>query len=275
MRAQEEGSASGAKPGFSFFEQVQSGLQGVFGGQKPAASQGQGDGSEPDSETTAVVVKPPSMWEQAFNRAQDSPLLGGILGAFRGLFSVAGGAATGITDRVLGENENAEAFALLKERDPTFEHGAFMAHVEKVIIPKVIGAYLSGDLATLRHMCRDQGFATLHSNVQARIAQGIHMDRRILDVSGVDLVGFRIVNEDPTAVVTFQTQQVNCMRDMRGRIVEGAEDDLRAVFYVFALQQQPPAEAEASLEAEYVDTRPSVERWVVTELAIRGAMQTW
>jgi len=181
-----------------------------------------------------------------------------------------------VTDRVFGENENAEALLTLKERDPAFHPEPFLEHMEKVLIPKVIGAYLAGSLPDLRALCVEQGFATLHSNVQARIAQQIHMDRRILDLSGVELVGFRLVNEEPTAVVQFMTQQVNCMRDSSGRVVEGAPDDIRAVYYVFALQQREPEDATPDeATGEYIDTRPSVERWVVTELAIRGAMETW
>jgi len=270
-----QGESGGAnaqqQAGTSWFQQLGS----VFGGDKGAQATPERAPGEDDTETTAVVVKPPSMWEQAFNRAQDSPLVGGLLGAFRSVFGVAGNAASGVTDRVFGENENAEALAFLRERDQAFRPDIFVQHLEKVLVPKVIGAYLAADLKVLRAFCRDQAFATLHSNVQARIAQQIFMDRRILDVSEVELVGFRIVNEEPTAVVQFQTQQINCMRDVNGRVTEGAEDDIRAVYYVFALQQQPPEEEANSLEEEFIDTRPSVERWVVTELAIRGAMQTW
>lgn len=257
----------------NIFNYLRRGVGDLLGGGDKAGKQA--PEGETDPNTTAVVVKPPSMWEQAFNRAQDSALLGGILGAFRGLFSVAGGAASGITDRVLGETETAEALTILVERDPDFRQDEFLHHVEKVIIPDVIGAYLAGDLRTLRRWCRDQGFATLHGNVQARIAQQLFMDRRILDVSGVELVGMRMVNEDPTAVVQFQTQQINCTRDAKGAVVEGAEDDIRAVYYAFALQQHLPEEAEKSLESDYTDMRPSVDRWVVTEIAIRGAHEYW
>jgi import inner membrane translocase subunit TIM44 len=232
-------------------------------------------GKEDDTETTAVVIKPPSMWEQAFNKAQDSPLLGGLLGAFRGIFSGVGNVSSTVSDRVFGENENAEALALLKERDAAFAPGPFVEHCEGVLIPKVIAAYLKGDLPALRETCTEAAYASLHSNVQARIAQQWFMDRRILDLSSVELVGMRLVNEEPTAVVQFQTQQVNCVRDAGGRIVEGAEDDIRAVYYMMALQQHLPVDPKADVTEEQIDTRPSVERWVVTEVAIRGALQTW
>lgn len=229
-----------------------------------------------NTDETAVVIKPPSMWEQAFNKAQDSPLLGGVLGAFRGLFSGATSVGSTVSDRVFGENENAEALALLKERDDAFRPGLFVEHMEVALLPRLIKAYLAGNLPELRAICVDQAYASLHSNVQARIAQQLFMDRRILDLSGVELVGFRLVQEEPTAIVQFQTQQVNCVRDARGKIMEGAEDDIRAVYYMVALQQQlPPPEPGADITEEQLDTRPSVERWVITEVAIRGALETW
>lgn len=242
----------------------------------PTSASGQRAPGEDNTDETAVVIKPPSIWEQAYSKAQDSPLLGGILGAFRGVFSGVGNVGSSVSDRVFGENENAEALALLLERDAAFRHGPFMQHIEAVVIPRLVKAYLAGHMDELKKVCGQEAFENLSGRVRARMNQALFMDRRILDLTNVELVGFRIVQEEPTAIVQFQTQQVNCVRDAKGRIVEGAEDDIRAVFYIMALQQQlPPPEPGADITAEQIDTRPSVERWVVTQVAFRGELETW
>ncbi|KAJ1633906.1 hypothetical protein T492DRAFT_977903 [Pavlovales sp. CCMP2436] len=267
--AAEEGSTPAAGGVFSWLRTALS--------EKPAESTaGPRAPGEDNTDETAVIIKPPSMWEQAFNKANDSPLLGGLLGAFRGIFSGVGNVSGAVGDRVFGENENAESMAVLKERDPAFRPQPFIDHLEQLTIPHLVKAYLAGSIPDLRAVCADAAYSSLHSNIQARMAQQLFMDRRILDISHVELVGFRLVNEEPTAVVQFQTQQVNCVRNMGGVVVDGAEDDIRSVYYVIALQQHmPDPEKGADITEEPVDTRPSVDRWVVTEVAIRGAMQTW
>lgn len=229
-----------------------------------------------NTDESAVVVKPPSLWEQAFNKAQDSPLLGGLVGAFRGVFSNVGTVGSSVSDRVFGENENAEALAVLRERDAAFRPGPFVSHLEAELIPRLLKAYLAGHLPELKAIAVDQAYDSLQANVKVRMARNAFMDRRILDLSPVELVGFRLVQEEPTAIVQFQTQQVNVVRDTAGNILEGREDDIRAVYYMAALQQRlPPLQEGADITAEQVDTRPSLQRWAVTEMAIRGSLETW
>lgn len=42
----------------------------------------------------------------------------------------------------------------------------------------------------------------------------------------------------PIFVFTITAQQINCVRDLEGNVVEGSEDDIRSVYYVFALKRE-------------------------------------
>ena len=68
-------------------------------------------------------------------------------------------------------------------------------------------------------------------------------------------------------IVSFETHQLHCIRSrLTAAIVEGDEDDIRAVHYLWALQQT---------EEEVGEDTPDEQRWQVTELAVRGMMSTY
>lgn len=237
-------------------ERLMSDASAMFSSIKEKLSGGSRAASGPiDEDTTTVVVKEPSFWEKTFNQANDSSVLRGF---FR-FFGAAGDATGGAVDRVFGETEQAEALTMLREDYPEFSQEQLMKHVSTTLGPNVLGAYLRGDVDVLRSTCREQAYALLHASVMEREARMLRMDERILHMSEPELEGVRIVNERPTPVISFETHQLNCIRSRAtNAVVEGDEDDIRSVHYLWALQLNEQSDA------------PEEERWQVTELAIRG-----
>jgi len=171
----------------------------------------------------------------------------------------------GAGDRVgdfFGETEQAEAVGLLKEQMPDFRQEAFLEHVGASLGPEVISAYLKGDLEVLRANCRDQAYAILSSSVHERQTRQIRMDPRILHMSEPELESVRIINGQPTPIVSFETHQLYCLRNaLTNKVEEGDEDDIRCFYYLWALQPNEVSDAP--------------QKWQVTELAIRGVMETY
>ena len=69
------------------------------------------------------------------------------------------------------------------------------------------------------------------------VEQGLTTDSTILDVSDVELVDLKFVDNNPVVVVQFTCQQINCTRDRFGNTVEGGPQDVQRVYYYWALQQ--------------------------------------
>lgn len=215
-----------------------------------------------DTSSTEMVIKEPTFWEKANNTAENSQFLRG----FRGFFGAAGDAAGAVGDRVMGETEQAEAMLLLRETIPSWKQEEFLEHIRAHMAPQIIGAYLKGDMDVLRKNCREQAFAQLNALVQEREARQLLMDQRILHMSEPELEGIRIISGMPTPVVSFETHQLHCIRSrLTAAIVEGDEDDIRSVHYLWALQPND----------ELTDETPAEEQWQVTELAVRGMMSTY
>ncbi|CAE8673149.1 unnamed protein product, partial [Polarella glacialis] len=92
-----------------------------------------------------------------------------------------------------------------------------------------------------------------------RIRQKLSLDTNILaGPKEMELKGAKLMEQGaPCFIFTFNMQQVNCLRDGEGEILEGAVDDIRNVCYAMAVTRHPNLE---NLELEYP--------WQVSELAI-------
>ena len=245
--------SSAASSASSAASSARSASSGEAGGAAGAAAGGEEGQQEAGS--GAVMVREPSFWERHFQ--QESPFFERL----RGVMGGAGDAAGRVGD-FFGETEQAEAMGLLREQMPEFRQEAFLEHISEDLGPEVISAYLKGDLDVLRANCRDQAYAILSSSVHERVTRQIRMDPRILHMSEPELESVRIINGQPTPIVSFETHQLYCIRNsLTGKVEEGDEDDIRAFYYLWALQLNEESDAK--------------EKWQVTELAIRGVLQTY
>ena len=93
------------------------------------------------------------------------------------------------------------------------------------------------------------------------------VDPRILHLSELELVEVRMMENDPLVVLRFSCQQINCVRNKAGEIVDGAEDDIQAVHYLWAMQLAPSKDFISD------DGRPySAQTWQLREMVLRGMM---
>lgn len=152
-----------------------------------------------------------------------------------------------IYDRIFAENEMGMVIREIREEDPDFRISEFLSEVESVLVPTILGAYLEGHREALESYCTEEAFAMLNASIRERDTEGIIMDTNILDIGDVELTAGRLLEDSPVLIVTFKTQQINCLRDSSGKVVEGKEDDIRAVYYAWAFVR----------EAEFEEARPS------------------
>jgi len=217
-----------------------------------------------DTETTGLVgvKKKETNWDRQKAKlrqmANKHPALRGVLNFAERVGEKAGNVAGNTGDRVFGETDEGLTVYEIKERDPDFAMMGFMKEVREVIIPEVLQAYLEADEATIKARCSGQAYQTIFATVQERKHLGVTYDNRILAVRDVQLTGARVLDNGPTLVVQFNAQQIHCIRDKEGVIVDGAEDDVRAVFYTWAFQ----------LDQDAYDLN-----WQLVEMQMMGAMK--
>lgn len=68
-----------------------------------------------------------------------------------------------------------------------------------------------------------------------REAEGVVVDDTLLGVNDVTIMGAKAPERgDPVILVSCMVQQIHCMTK-KDEVVEGAEDEIRAVTYLFAM----------------------------------------
>lgn len=196
-----------------------------------------------------------------------------------------------VYDRLFAENEMAMVLREICEEDPEFKISEFLVLVETDFVPKILGAYLRGDQDQLRNSCTEEAFAMLNASIRERDAEGIMMDTNILDIADVELTAGKVLEDSPVLIVSFNTQQINCLRNLTGDVIEGREDDIRAVYYAWAFVKESEFEDDFPTGGRVGDSREEQKSdktgdyenhqrrgenrpWKLMEMVIRAAHST-
>jgi len=89
--------------------------------------------------------------------------------------------------------------------------------------------------------CGEAAYHACNASIRERLKTKLTLDTQILaGPSEVELKGAKLVDGDlPNFTCTFQTQQIICLYDNEGKVVEGKIDDIRLVYYVVVLRSTP------------------------------------
>ena len=137
---------------------------------------------------------------------------------------------------VFSQSEHAAAIAEITKIDPKFNKEDFVKECEFEIIPTVLEAYLSGDLEVLQDWCHEGAFNVLSTVIKQQQSMGVVNHSRILDIRDVDLLlAKQMEDQGPVLIFTFQAQHVEVLKDKWGKVVEGGEDNIMNVTYVWAM----------------------------------------
>jgi hypothetical protein len=148
-------------------------------------------------------------------------------------------------DGLTAETEQGQAIRELKRLDPGWDLLDWFEEVQDEIAPAVLRGYLEGDDEMIDFYCFEQAGAVIKAATKENKLNGKIPDPTILDCRGVELLAARVLQKaPPILVVKFQTQQIKCVRNNKGEVIEGSEDQVEAVFYYMAVQRNWDEEAE-------------------------------
>ena len=130
--------------------------------------------------------------------------------------------------------------------------------VEAVVIPEVLGAFLRGESMKLKKWFGEAAYNTVNHAIRERKTEGLYVNPTVLDIQNVEVIAATAEDKQaPLIVLQFTAQQINCIKNREGDIVEGAEDDVRATFYALAFQRD-------------YDEEQGLLRWKIVEMAMLG-----
>ncbi|GBP33926.1 Mitochondrial import inner membrane translocase subunit TIM44 [Eumeta japonica] len=123
--------------------------------------------------------------------------------------------------------------------EPGFTQQRFVQRCTDDIIPNVLEAMVRGDLEVLRDWCHEGVYNVLAAPIKQCRELGYRLDSKILDIEQIELVMGKMMEQGPVLVVTFQAQQIMCVKDARGGVVEGDPDRVMRVNYAWVLCRDP------------------------------------
>ncbi|XP_075977055.1 mitochondrial import inner membrane translocase subunit TIM44 [Anticarsia gemmatalis] len=204
----------------------------------------------PDTETTGVELHKDSkfyqQWEnfknnnQYFNKVldwklkyeeSDNPMVRAsrfVTEKFGSLFG-----------NIFEKTELSKTLTEICKIDPNFTSQKFLEDCANDIIPNILEAMVRGDLDILKDWCYEGVFNILATPIKQCKQLGYYLDSKILDIEQIELVMGKMMDQGPVLVITFQSQQIMCVRDAKHNVIEGSPDKVMRVNYVWVLCRDP------------------------------------
>uniref|UniRef100_A0A1A9UYY1 Mitochondrial import inner membrane translocase subunit TIM44 n=1 Tax=Glossina austeni TaxID=7395 RepID=A0A1A9UYY1_GLOAU len=152
-----------------------------------------------------------------------------------------------LTDKVsdvmgglFSKTELSETMTELCKIDPNFDQKQFLRDCEVDIIPNILEATVRGDLEILKDWCFESTYNLIATPINQAIKSGLCLDSKILDIENIDLVMGKVMEQGPVLIITFQAQQIMCLKDRAtNKIVEGDPEKVMRVNHVWVLCRDP------------------------------------
>lgn len=162
------------------------------------------------------------------------------------------------------ENETAQVIKEIRQIDPSFQLDEFMKLCREIIIPEILDAFLNSDIVALRSWCSEAAFQVLKTHISNMKELGQKSEGKVLDLRSVDLVAAKLLDDRPVLIISFQVQQVYCLKDAATNQVSPghSEDKIETIFHVWALAKEQEHD-------------PVSGGWRLIEASMRPANEAW
>ena len=100
----------------------------------------------------------------------------------------------------------------------------------------MIGAHIRGETKLLKPWLKEAVYNKLSSEIRLRKQDGIVFDPRILDIDENTITLRHVESEGALILGVYDVQQIHCVRNTKGEILEGSETDVRKKMYSIVFQ---------------------------------------
>lgn len=92
-----------------------------------------------------------------------------------------------VYDELFAESDTARAIKEVRRTDPTFLEDSLRDEMKTRIVPAMLRAWVNADTKTLKLVMSDHAYAQVYSVIKMQQAEGLEMDKNILDIRNVTL----------------------------------------------------------------------------------------
>ncbi|XP_075058662.1 mitochondrial import inner membrane translocase subunit TIM44 [Mixophyes fleayi] len=201
---------------------------------------------EANEEAVGVVLHKDSKWHQQWKDFKDNNVVFNRFFEMKMKYDESDNAiiraSRTITDKIsdliggmFSKTEMSEVLTEIVKVDPYFDKDSFLKICEKDIIPNILEAIIQGDLDVLKDWCYEATYSQLAHPIQQAKAMGLQFHSKILDIDNIDLPMGKMMEQGPVLIITFQAQLVIVLKNQKGEVVEGDQDKVLRMLYVWAL----------------------------------------
>ncbi|KAG3002240.1 hypothetical protein PC121_g19582 [Phytophthora cactorum] len=249
--------------------------------QKPKKSEDEDEERTEYTGTRALVAvkEEESAWQRVSARFRDAPIIQGILDAAKQAAKTEAGKKvqqttkqvkdkisdaqeevlevwetsqnpwvyrlSSIYDGLFGETPMGVAIKEIRRAEPDFILEEWKENIEEIVLPGVLEAFLRGNSRDLKKWFGEAAYSRVNIAIRERKSEGLVMDPHVLSIDNVEVIEATAEDKQaPIILMRFQAQQINCIRNREGEVVEGSEDEVLAYYYIFAFQRDYDEEQE-------------------------------
>lgn len=143
---------------------------------------------------------------------------------------------TNVVSGLFEKTKLSETLTEICKTNPNFDKTQFLHDCQTDIIPNILEAMIRGELDILKDWCHEAQYNAIAQPILQAKKIGYRLDSKILDIDNVDiLMGEVMDGHGPVLMISFQTQQIMCVRDSKNNVIEGDPDKIMRIQHVWAL----------------------------------------
>jgi predicted lipid-binding transport protein (Tim44 family) len=116
----------------------------------------------------------------------------------------------------------------IRSADPQFDPATFIAGA-RTAFEWIVGAFASGDAASLRPLLNDEVFDNFNSAIKARQQAKETLQTTLVGITSAEIIEADLQGRNAVVTVKIVSDQINVTRDAEGKIVEGDPSAVAAV----------------------------------------------
>ncbi|KAK0422205.1 hypothetical protein QR680_007430 [Steinernema hermaphroditum] len=216
---------------------------------------------EPNTEATGIELHKESKWYAGWKKfSEENTYYNKVLDwkiRYDESENIAVRLMRGVTEKIgsvfSGSNEVSEVLTEIHKVDPSFDKIEWLRFCEKEVIPNILEAFIRGEMEVLEDWCYERAFNTLAAVVKEYQKIGFTtQDCRIIDVSKVEMVSGKMMEQGPVIIINFQAFMINVVKNSEGKVVQGDPNKPVRVHHVWVMcrdmEEYNPARAWKLLE---------------------------
>ncbi|RLN73285.1 hypothetical protein BBJ28_00011761 [Nothophytophthora sp. Chile5] len=218
--------------------------------QKPKKADDEEEAAEYTGTSALVAVKEDeSAWQRVSARFREAPIIQGILDAAKQAAKTEAGKKVQQTTKQVKDKFGDAREEVLEvwetSQNPLLTvRSLFQQNIEEIVLPGVLEAFLRGNSRDLKKWFGEAAYSRVNIAIRERKSEGLVMDPNVLSIDHVEVIE-ATDKQAPIILMRFQAQQINCIRNREGEVVDGSETEVLAYYYIFAFQRDYDDEQEA------------------------------